>query len=167
MNICKLEYLIKSIDTISRKRLIFLIDKDNYFDFHRVNTKAIEDFKNAQYDLSDEINQIFYEIEKENDRSLREKYEKIFTEINQICIDSNLYPIFKDPSNTEECLKLREDLLKEYNEEDIKKFFDGKSLRNYEPPRLRDVYLYTTDWENKFPANSFNDKTLYQNIQQI
>lgn len=30
---------------------------------------------------------------------------------------------------------------------------------------LRDVYLYTTDWENKFPSNRFNDKTLYQNIQ--
>lgn len=146
---CKLEYLIKKIDIISRKRLIFLIDKDNHFDFHRVNTKAIEDFKNVQYDLSDEINQILYEVEKENDRSLREKYEKIFTEINQICIDSNLYPIFKDPSNTEECLKLREDLLKVYDEEDIKRFFGGKSLLDYEPPLLRDVYLYPAVFEKE------------------
>ena len=149
MTRCKLEYLIKGIEIKDRKRLIFLIDVDNYSDFHRVNTKAIEDFKNAEYDLSDEVNQIFYEVEKEHDIYLREKFKKIFTEINQICIDSNLYPIFKDPSNTEECLKLREDLLRVYDEEDIKRFFGGKSLLDYEPPLLRDVYLYPAVFEKE------------------
>ena len=60
MTRCKLEYLIKGIDIKDRKRLIFLIDVDNYSDFHRVNTKAIEDFKNVEYDLSDVIELIMF-----------------------------------------------------------------------------------------------------------
>ena len=146
---CKLEYLIKNIEIQSRKRLIFLFDKDSQFEFHRVRTRSIEEFKNSQYDLTDEYQRIMYEVEKDNDESLRKEYENIFKEINEICIDNNTYPIFNDPSNTEECLKLREDLLKEYNEEDIKKFFDGKTLRNYEPPLLRDVYLYPAVFEKE------------------
>ena len=146
---CKLEYLIKNIEIQSRKRLIFLFDKDSQFEFHRVRTRSIEEFKNSQYDLTDECQRIMYEVEKDKDESLRKEYENIFKEINEICIDNNTYPIFNDPTNTEECLKLREDLLKEYNEEDIKKFFDGKTLRNYEPPLLRDVYLYPAVFEKR------------------
>ena len=146
---CKLEYLIKSIEIQSRKRLIFLFDKDSQFEFHRVRTKSLEEFKNSKYDLTDEYQRIMYEVEKDNDESLRKEYENIFKEINEICIDNNIYPIFNDPSNTEECLKLREDLLKEYNEEDIKKFFDGKTLRDYEPRLLRDVYLYPAVFEKE------------------
>lgn len=146
---CKLEYLIKNIEIRSRKRLIFLFDKDSQFEFHRVRTRSIEEFKNSQYDLTDEYQRIMYEVEKDNDESLRKEYENIFKEINEICIDNNTYPIFNDPTNTEECLKLREDLLKEYNEEDIKKFFDGKTLRDYEPPILRDVYLYPAVFEKE------------------
>lgn len=146
---CKLEYLIKNIDIIPRKRLIFLFDKDSQFEFHRVHTKSIEEFKNKQYDLSDEYQRIMYEVEKETNESLRDKYKGIFNEINQICIENNTYPIFDDPSNIEKCLQLREDLLRVYDEKIIKKFFDGKTLRDYEPPRLREVYLYPAVFEKE------------------
>ncbi len=146
---CKLEYLIKGIDIIPRKHLIFLFDKDSQFEFHRVHTKSIEEFKNKQYDLSDEYQRIMYEVEKDADDSLRDKYKGIFSEINQICIENNTYPIFDDPSNIEKCLQLREDLLRVYDEEIIKKFFDGKTLRDYEPRRLRKVYLYPAVFEKE------------------
>lgn len=149
MNRCKLEYLIKGIDIIPRKRLIFLFDKDSQFEFHRTTTKSIEEFKNKKYDLNDECQRILYEVEKDTDDSLRNKYQNIFSEINQICIENNAYPIFSDPSNIEECLQLREELLKVYDEEIIKTFFDGKSLRDYEPPRLREVYLYPAIFEKE------------------
>lgn len=80
MKICKLEYLIKDMDIISRRKLIELLDKDNDF---------------------------FYSKDLEES----EKYSAIFTEINQICVNNNISPIFKNPLDIEECLKVREKLL--------------------------------------------------------
>ncbi|MBQ9732980.1 MAG: hypothetical protein IJV74_01955, partial [Clostridia bacterium] len=70
---CKLEYLIKNIEIQSRKRLIFLFDKDSQFEFHRVRTRSIEEFKNSKYDLTDEHQRIMYEVKKNNDESLRKE----------------------------------------------------------------------------------------------
>ena len=139
---CKLEYMIKNIPIIPRKRLIFLLDKNSQFEFHRVNIESMKEFKTTKYDLEDEYQKIMYEVNKDHDEELRKKYESIFLEINQICINNNTYPIFNNPKNIEECLEVREDFLKEYDEEKIKTFFGGKSLREYEPPLLRNVYLY-------------------------
>ncbi len=139
---CKLEYMIKNLDLEAQKRLVFLFDKDSAFDFHPVYTKKIEEFKDLDSTCSSEYEEIMYQVFKEEVDELCEKYKKIFTEINRICIDNNTYPIFINPSNIEECLELRNDLLRVDNEEKICKFFNFKSLRDYNPPLLREVYLY-------------------------
>ena len=139
---CKLEYMIKHIDIKKRKRLVFLFDKDSCFEFHKVNIDRLEKFKNMEPKYGDDVEAILYEVAIDMDKELRNKYKEIFTEINQICVECNTYPIFEDPSNIEDCLVLRKEILKEYDEEVTNKFFNTNSLRDYEPPYLRDVYYY-------------------------
>lgn len=121
---CKLEYMIKNIDIIPRKRLIFLFDKDSWYHFHKYEIEKLEEFKKIE-------------------PTIREKFKNIFTEINQICIDNHTYPIFEDPSNIEECLKIRKDLLCVYDgEEGLNKSFGVKSYYDYEPPEYKKTISY-------------------------
>ena len=142
---CKLEYLIKNIDIIPKKRLIFLIDKDNWDQFHKSSIEKLEEFKKLQpvYGDSKDYKVWSYKCAKRRDAQLRKEFEEIFTEINQICMDNHTYPIFEDPSNIEECLKTRKDLLYVYDDDkELNEFFGVKSFFDYEPPRYKKTISY-------------------------
>lgn len=142
---CKLEYMIKNIDILPRKRLVFLFDKDSYYDFHEYEIEKLEEFKKREpvYGDSKDYKVWSYKCAKRSDEELRKKFEGIFTEINQICMDNHTYPIFEDPSNIEECLKIRKDLLRVYDgEEELNKFFGVERFFDYEPPRYKKTISY-------------------------
>ena len=142
MKVCKLEYMIKNIDLISRKELIALIDKDSLFHFHRVHIDDLEEFKQRKPVYCEENEAWSYKCAKRRDKELRLKYKGIFERINDICINNHTYPIFKDPSNIEECLKLRENLLRIYDEETLNDFFHVNTFYEYEPPKYIKIVSY-------------------------
>ena len=55
--------------------------------------------------------------------------------INQICIENNAIPFFKDPTNVSECEKTRLDIVKIIPEEILNVFFGVESIRDYDPPK--------------------------------
>lgn len=133
---CKLEYMIKNIDIKPWKRLVFLIDKDSQFEFHEYYIEKLKEFKKRIPVEGDSKNiEVWrYKNAKRSDQQLRLQYENIFKEINQICIENRTYPIFKDPSNIEECLETRKDLLAIKDEKVINEFFGVNSFTEYTPP---------------------------------
>ena len=134
MRRCKLEYMIKNIPLIPRKRLIYLFDVDSQFHFDEFYIRELENFKNMEAITEECAEKILYECLKEMDEERRKKYEQIFNEINEICITNKTYPIFNDSSNIEDCLKIRKEVLRMYEEEKISIFFNDKTLRDYNPP---------------------------------
>ena len=152
MKTCKLEYMIKNIDIIPRKKLIELFDKDSWFHFHKVYINKLEEFKKREPVVGDlnDYKVWSYNYAKGRDKEQRKDFEAIFTEINQICMDNKTYPIFSDPSNIEECLKKREELLFVYDDEEIvNKFFGVKSYDEYQPPKYRKPIYYPAIFEEE------------------
>lgn len=134
MRRCKLEYMIRNIPLIPRKRLINLFDVESQFHFDEYYIKELENFKNMEVVTGDSAEALMYECIKEINEERRKKYEQIFSEINEICINNKTYPIFNAPSNIEECLKIRKEVLRMYKEEEVNAFFDVESIRDYTPP---------------------------------
>ena len=134
MRRCKLEYMIRNIPLIPRKRLINLFDVESQFHFDEFYIKELENFKNMEVITGDSAEALMYECIKEINEERQKKYEQIFSEINEICINNKTYPIFNAPSNIEECLKIRKEVLHMYKEEDVNAFFNVESIRDYTPP---------------------------------
>lgn len=134
MRRCKLEYMIRNIPLIPRKRLINLFDVESQFHFDEFYIKELENFKNMEVITGDSAEALMYECIKEINEERQKKYEQIFSEINEICTNNKTYPIFNAPSNIEECLKIRKEVLHMYKEEDVNAFFNVESIRDYTPP---------------------------------
>ena len=134
MRRCKLEYMIRNIPLIPRKRLINLFDVESQFHFDEYYIKELENFKNMEVITGDSAEALMYECIKEINEERQKKYEQIFSEINEICINNKTYPIFNAPSNIEECLKIRKEVLHMYKEEEVNAFFNVESIRDYTPP---------------------------------
>ena len=134
MRRCKLEYMIRNIPLIPRKRLINLFDVESQFHFDEFYIKELENFKNMEVITGDSAEALMYECIKEINEERQKKYEQIFSEINEICINNKTYPIFNAPSNIEECLKIRKEVLHMYKEEEVNAFFNVESIRDYTPP---------------------------------
>ena len=147
MRRCKLEYMIRNIPLIPRKRLINLFDVESQFHFDEFYIKELENFKNMEVITGDSAEALMYECIKEINEERQKKYEQIFSEINEICINNKTYPIFNAPSNIEECLKIRKEILHMYKEEEVNAFFNVESIRDYTPPiyeieKLSSVYNF-------------------------
>ena len=134
MRRCKLEYMIRNIPLIPRKRLINLFDVESQFHFDEYYIKELENFKNMEVVTGDSAEALMYECIKELNEERQKKYEQIFREINEICTNNKTYPIFNAPSNIEECLKIRKEVLHMYKEEEVNAFFNVESIRDYTPP---------------------------------
>ena len=126
--------MIRNIPLIPRKRLINLFDVESQFHFDEYYIKELENFKNMEVITGDSAEALMYECIKELNEERRKKYEQIFSEINEICINNRTYPIFNAPSNIEECLKIRKEVLHMYEEEEVNAFFYVESIRAYAPP---------------------------------
>lgn len=65
MRRCKLEYMIRNIPLIPRKRLINLFDVESQFHFDEFYIKELENFKNMEVITGDSAEALMYECIKE------------------------------------------------------------------------------------------------------
>jgi hypothetical protein len=132
---CKLEYMMRNFNSDDKKEIIWLIDKDGYNDFNSYNIREVINFKHEKSATKNEFANRWYELElaSYNNTSFRFKY--IFTRINEIFIANNVCPIFTDPSNIDECLDIREDMIMPMSYNRANEFFGVSNYREYVPPK--------------------------------
>lgn len=132
---CKLEYYIREMRQADKSEIIWLIDKDGERDFHIICIKAITDFKKLKPPVSDDSFEVFiYQDALYDYNQAMSKFETIFRRINELFINNNVQPIFNDPTNVDECLDVRKDMLEEMSYERANKFFGVSYYGEYRPP---------------------------------
>ena len=118
-----------------KSEIIWLIDKDGERDFHIICIKAITDFKKLKPPVSDDSFEVFiYQDALYDYNQAMSKFETIFRRINELFINNNVQPIFNDPTNVDECLDVRKDMLEEMSCERANKFFGVSYYGEYRPP---------------------------------
>ena len=80
------------------------------------------------------------DMEKEV-KEIKEQFINQYKLINELCIQNNTYPFFKDPTNIAECEKTRLDLVRIIPEEIINKFYGVESLGDFEPPKYEEWFI--------------------------
>ena len=156
MDRCKLEYMIKRIDFKEKKRIIMEIDPYADYFFKKdisnflVNTETtdVEILKCVgpssllyYIALSHEGSELPPLYRSEMEKEVEEVKAQAIAQyklINELCIQNNTYPFFRDPTNVSECEKTRLDIVKIVPEIIINNFFGVDSLRDYEPPKYKD-----------------------------
>ena len=131
MDRCKLEYLIKNFDIKEKKEIIremdpcgtyFLKKHCSAFLLNPDDPYLLEYFQELEY---------FPEMKDEIIQEAIIHYKKV----NDLCINNNTYPFFKNPTNFKECEETRLDLVKMIPKEILNEFFGVKHIRYYEPPK--------------------------------
>lgn len=118
-----------------KSEIIWLIDKDGERDFNIFYIKAITDFKELKPPVSDDSFEVFiYQDALYDYNQAKSKFETIFRRINELFINNNVQPIFNDPTNVDECLDVRKDMLEEMSYERANKFFGVSYYGEYRPP---------------------------------
>ena len=118
-----------------KSEIIWLIDKDGERDFNIFYIKAITDFKELKPPVSDDSFEVFiYQDALYDYNQAMSKFETIFRRINELFINNNVQPIFNDPTNVDECLDVRKDMLEEMSYERANKFFGVSYYGEYRPP---------------------------------
>ena len=131
---CKLEYYIREMMQDDKTEIIWLIDKDDERDFHISNIRAITNFKELKPVSGDSIAAFDYKIALYDYTRASLRLESIFRRVNELFINNNVQPIFSDPSNLEECLDIRDDMLETMSYERANKFFGVNNYREFRPP---------------------------------
>ena len=132
---CKLEYMMRNFNSDDKKEIIWLIDKDGYNDFNAFNIREVINFKHEKPATDNEFANRWYEIELASYNNTYFRFKYIFTRINEIFIKNNVYPIFLDPSNIDECLDIREDMIMPMSYNRANEFFGVSNYREYVPPK--------------------------------
>ena len=118
-----------------KSEIIWLIDKDGERDFNIFYIKAITDFKELKPPVSDDSFEVFiYQDALYDYNQAMSKFETIFRRINELFINNNVQPIFNNPTNVDECLDVRKDMLEEMSYERANKFFGVSYYGEYRPP---------------------------------
>ena len=118
-----------------KSEIIWLIDKDGERDFNIFYIKAITDFKELKPPVSDDSFEVFiYQDALYDYNQAMSKFETIFRRINELFINNNVQPIFNDPTNVDECLDVRKDMLEVMSYERANKFFGVSYYGEYRPP---------------------------------
>ena len=131
---CKLEYYIRGMMEDDKTEIIWLIDKDDERDFHISNIRAITNFKELKPVSGDSIAAFDYKIALYDYTRASLRLESIFRRVNELFINNNVQPIFSDPSNLEECLDIRDDMLETMSYERANEFFGVSNYREFRPP---------------------------------
>ena len=131
---CKLEYYIREMMQDDKTEIIWLIDKDDERDFHISNIRAITNFKELKPVSGDSIAAFDYKIALYDYTRASLRLESIFRRVNELFINNNVQPIFSDPSNLEECLDIRDDMLETMSYERANEFFGVSNYREFRPP---------------------------------
>lgn len=155
MDRCKLEYMIKRFDIKEKKRVIQEIDPYGDYMFKKdisrylVNpdTTDIEILKYVGpssmiyyigFENEDSELARLYKMDMEKEvKEIKEQFINQYKLINELCIQNNTYPFFKDPTNIAECEKTRLDLVRIIPEEIINKFYGVESHGDFEPPKYK------------------------------
>ena len=136
MDRCKLEYMIKNFDFQEKKKIIVLMDPYGDYEFKKDISKFLLDPDTTDLEILDQL-PILRDFPDEKVLFLN-KYIGLYQRINELCIENNTYPFFKDPFNVGECEKTRLDIVKIIPEEYINKFFGVENLGEYKPPKYND-----------------------------
>ena len=153
MDRCKLEYMIKRFDFKEKKRIIKEMDPYGDYMFKKDISRYLVNPDTNDIDILMYVgpcSTIYYiaslhgdsdiaklykaDMEKEVEE-IKECFIKQYTLINELCIQNDTYPFFKDPTNISECEKRRLDLVRIIPEKIINEFFKVESLGDYEPPK--------------------------------
>ena len=135
----KLGYLTSGMNIIPRKRLIYLIDPDGENDFNSVILNSFINFKLEEPAELEGYKGRSYKNSLERHNRERENYIQIFREINQICVDNETYPLFKDPTNIEECFKTRLDLLLSREIRELNEIFGVDVYKQYPKKYIKPI----------------------------
>lgn len=159
MKRCKLEYMIKNMDIDSKKRLVWKIDLEGCRDFDFLISQTL-----LNIDMSDII--------IKNIEDFKKNYIVKFLEMNQICIENDVNPLFSDPYNLIECEKRRLDLIEEQDEEYLNEYFKVDSFDNYNPKKLTKIISYPAifeiedEWYNVTVPDIFGGVTCGQSYDE-
>ena len=152
MDRCKLEYMIKAFDFKEKKRIIQEMDPYGDYFFKKDLSRFLVDPNTTDVEILKYVGPyslLYYVVLDagiEDAALYRGNMEKEVEEviasaiaqyklINQICIENNAIPFFKDPTNVSECEKTRLDIVKIIPEEILNVFFGVESIRDYDPPK--------------------------------
>ena len=131
---CKLEYYIREMNQVDKREIIWLIDNDGQNDFDIFNVRAITEFKKLKPVSGEGFEAFQYKNALYMYESVSLKFKSIFIRINELFIKNNVQPIFSNPSNLEECLEIRDDMLEAMSYERANEFFGVNNHREYKPP---------------------------------
>ena len=139
MDRCKLEYMYKNMSIEKRKELIQEIDPKGEYMFNHLICKFLKEPNTNNLDILKYIPG-YKKMGKIDE--VKKKYIKQYEIINQLCIENNTFPFFKDPSNIKESEETRLDLITLFPESKLNQFFGVKDFYDYRPP------IYNLEKEN-------------------
>ena len=131
---CKLEYYIREIPQADKREIICLIDSDGENNFDISDIRAVTEFKNVKPASGDSFAAFEYQTALYFYTNASSKFESIFRRINELFIKNNVQPIFPDPTNLDECLDIRDDMIEPMSYERANEFFGVEHYRAYRPP---------------------------------
>lgn len=131
---CKLEYYIREMPQADKNEIIYLIDNDGDNDFNIFNIRAVTEFKNVKPASGDSFAAFEYQVALYDYTRTSTRFETIFRRINELFIKNNVQPIFPNPTNLDECLDIRDDMIEPMSYERANEFFGVSNYREYRPP---------------------------------
>lgn len=135
MDRCKLEYMIKNCTFEQKKHIIREVDPYGNYMFGSLICQFLKDPDNVDED-------VLFIVSVGGDEQIlneeKQRYIDQYKKINDLCIEYNMYPFFKDPTNIKESEATRQDIIKIIPEEMLNDFFGVNSIRDYEPPLYDD-----------------------------
>ena len=138
MNVSKLDYLLKNLSVADKNKFIVEMDPNGEYEFSFLDVEFLKNPDSKDPFVLIAIPGYCPDLEYDSCLSLVEEYKqkfiKIFENINNLCLKHKIKPFFKDPTNVVECELTREDLCAEVHESVLNKFFKTKSYYDYYPP---------------------------------
>lgn len=131
MDRIKLEYITKNMPVKAAKELYARIDVSGFGDFSMMYSRFLENPKTTDPLI---LSIVPGYDKKENIDAFMSRYSEKFELMNKLCIENEVYPIFPNPSNIQESVEVRRDLIKPVPEEELNKFFRTSSFAAYKPP---------------------------------
>ena len=139
---CKLEYYIREMPQADKREIICLIDNDGENNFDISDIRAVTEFKNVKPASGDSFAAFEYQTALYFYTNASAKFESIFRRINELFIKNNVQPIFPDPTNLDECLDIRDDMIEPMSYERANEFFGVENYRAYRPPVYKKQALW-------------------------
>lgn len=123
----KIDYILKNTSITFRKHFDYLISEG----FISIISRFLE---NPETKNVLTLSVIPGYDKPENVEAFIEEYRNKFKHMNKVLIENEVAPIFPNPDNVTESEKIRQELIKEYPEDEVNAFFKTESYSAYERP---------------------------------